>query len=158
MMKASLLFHVVFLVLCLGLFSCGPQLVYEQAHDFQGQWAYADSVAFQYEIQDVDQAYDLVLNVSHTDVYPTQNVYTRFVTQYPNGMRDSEEVSLELADKFGQWLGDCRGENCVLRIPLQQGAKYPEAGKYGLTIHQFGRQDSLQAIEGLQLSIFVASD
>lgn len=154
----SLLLLGVSLLLAQGFISCGPELIYEQQHAFPGQWTYADSVQFQYEIQDTGIAYDLVLNVSHTDLYPTQNLYTEFVTVYPNGLRDSDPVSLELADRFGQWLGDCSGESCELSIPLQQGAKYPEAGTYGLTIHQFGRQDSLQAITGLALEIFVASE
>jgi len=157
MMKYSSYLVVTFLC-CVVLTSCGPTLVYEQLHPFPAQWTYTDSVQFRYEIQDVEEAYDLILTVSHTDIYPTQNLYTRFVTHYPNGLLDSEEVSLELADKFGQWLGECSGDKCELRIPLQQGAKYPEAGTYGLTIHQFSRQDSLQAMEGLGLSIYVASE
>ncbi len=151
-----------FLGICLlalvALSSCGPELVYEHDHPMPGQWTYVDSVEFSYEIQDIDKGYDLFLEVAHTDVFPTQNLYTRFVTSYPNGLRQSEEVSLELADRFGQWLGDCSGEACLLKIPLQQGTKYPEAGAYGLTIHQYGRQDSLQALNGLSLEIYVAAD
>ncbi len=146
------------IVALVGLSSCGPELIYEQEHPMPGQWTYADSVVFVYDIVDTDKAYDLYLEVAHTDVFATQNLYTRFVTTYPNGLRESEEVSLELSDKFGQWLGDCSGEICVLTIPLQQGAKYPEAGQYGLTIHQFSRQDSLRALNGMDLSIYVASE
>ncbi|MFK8055398.1 MAG: gliding motility lipoprotein GldH [Saprospiraceae bacterium] len=145
------------LLVTVGLSSCGPELVSEQKHPMPGHWTYADSVQFQYEIQDTSRAYDLVLTVEHTDIFPTQNLYTKFVTIYPNGLRNTEPVNLELADRFGQWLGDCTGESCELRLPLQQGAKYPEAGAYGLTIHQFGRQDSLQALNGFGLEIYVAS-
>jgi len=145
-------------MMTVGLSSCGPELVSEQMHTFPGQWTYADSVVFEYEIKDVERTYDLVLDVAHTDIYPTQNLYTKFVTIYPNGLRDEETVSLELADRFGQWLGECSGEACELHIPLQQNAKYPEAGKYGLTIHQYGRQDSLQALRSLGLAIYVAAE
>ena len=147
-----------FFLAFMGLSSCGPDLIYEQEHAMLGQWTYADSVVFTYDIQDIEMGYDLFLEVAHTDVFPTQNLYTRFVTTYPNGLRESEEVSLELADRFGQWLGDCSGETCVLNIPLQRGARYPEAGNYGLTIHQYGRQDSLQALNGMGLSIYAATD
>jgi len=146
------------MLLALVFASCGPTLVHEQHFELDGQWSYVDSVQFRYEITDTEKAYDLVLQVLHTDVYPTQNLYTRFVTVYPNGLRQSEPVSIELADKFGQWLGDCAGERCELNIPLQQGAKYPENGTYGLTIHQYGRQDSLQAISGIGLSIYEAEE
>ena len=154
--------RIAFLGLCMlalvGLSACGPELVYEKDHPLPGIWTYADSIEFSYEIQDIEKAYDLYLEVAHTDVFPTQNLYTRFVTSYPNGLRQTDEVSLELADKFGQWLGNCSGETCQLRIPLQQDTKYPEAGDYGLTIHQYGRQDSLQALMGLSLKIYVSSE
>ena len=103
MRSSSLIF--AFSMLFVGFISCGPALVHEQQHPFPGQWTYADSVQFQYEIQDTDKAYDLVLSVLHTDIYPTQNLYTQFVTIYPNGLRDAEPVSLELADRFGQQCG-----------------------------------------------------
>ncbi len=141
---------VSFVISCIG---CGPDIIYEQTHELPGTWSYADSAVFAYTIADTSQAYDLVLTVDHTDEFPTQNLYARFVTHYPNGLVQSEPVTLELADRFGNWLGDCRGADCTLHIPLQAGARYPEPGRYGLTLHQYSRSAELAGLTGIGLEV-----
>ena len=138
----------------LALTACGPELVYEGHEELAEPWTYADSVAFEYEIADTSRAYDLRLTLDHTDAYATQNLYARFVTVYPDGRRQSEPVSLELADQFGRWLGGCRGEACALEVPLQDSARFPEPGRYGLIVHQYMRTERLTGVEGVGLRIF----
>ena len=139
---------------CLVSFvACGPEIIYQEHKELPGYWMYADSLSFAYTIADTSQSYDLVLTVEHTDEFPTQNMYTRFVTSYPNGLRQSEPVSLELSGRFGEWLGSCSGAACRLSIPLQAAAKFPEPGDYGLTLHQSGRKDTLQAVSGVELVV-----
>lgn len=136
------------------LSACGPTVVYEEEVTFEeGHWSYADSVVFSYAIEDTSLAYDLSLSLKHKDTYATQNLYARFVTHYPNGTLQSEVVNLTLADRFGRWLGDCAGADCALSIPIQEGARYPEPGVYGLTLHQYGRKDTLQGIQGFALEV-----
>ena len=138
------------------LSACGPAVVYDEEVALPGQWTYADSAVFAYEIADTSLRYDLQLSLKHTDAFPTQNLYARFVTAYPNGLRESQPVSLELADKYGRWLGDCGGERCTLTVPIQRGAQYPEPGRYGLILHQYGRTEALNGVEGVGLSVTVA--
>lgn len=145
-------------LLFISLSACGPEVIFEQREDLPGIWSYQDSVAFRYTIVDTNSGYDLELLVNHTDAFATQNLYARFVTVYPNGLRQSEEVSLELADKFGQWLGDCKGADCSLKLQIQQRAKFPEPGEYGLILHQFGRRDSLEALTGIGLRVLKAAN
>jgi len=136
-----------------GIVGCGPEEIYSENYELPGAWSYADSAVFAYDIADTSRAYDLTLTVEHTDAYATQNLYARFVTHYPDGTVQSEAVSLELADRFGQWLGTCSGPACELSIPLQVGAHYPEPGRYGLTLHQYGRERELPEITGLGLAV-----
>lgn len=136
--------------------ACGPEVVYEARHELPGAWTYADSADFRYAIADTSRAYDLELTLEHTDAFATQNLYARFVTTYPTGGREVQDVSLELADRFGSWLGECRGEACTLTIPLQDGARYPAAGEYGLTLLQHGRTERLAGVEAVGLRVSVA--
>lgn len=138
------------------LVGCGPEVVYEARHELPGSWTYADSADFRYEIGDTSRGYDLALTLEHTDAFATQNLYARFVTTYPSGGREVQDVSLELADRFGNWLGECRGEACVLTIPLQRGARYPAPGNYGLTLLQHGRTEQLPGLEAVGLAVTVA--
>ena len=136
------------------LSACGPEVVYEHDVPLPGAWAYADSVSFDYDIADTSRAYDLRLSLKHTDAFATQNLYTRFVTVYPDGRRQSEPLSLELADAYGRWLGDCRGADCTLEIPLQDSTRFPVPGRYGLVVHQYMRTEAVDGVRGLGLRIF----
>ncbi len=140
----------------LAFAACGPEVVYEQHHDLPGEWSYADSVTFAYEIADTSRAYDLVLEIDHEDVFATQNLYAQFTTIYPDGSRQTEPLSLELADGSGRWLGDCSGEDCALSLPLQVSTRYPAVGTYAMVLRQFMRQDPIPGIEGFGLRIAVA--
>ena len=146
-------FGVSLLALLLNLTACGPEVVYERDVPLPGAWTYADSVVFAYDIPDTSRAYDLQLSLKHTDAFATQNLYARFVTVYPDGRRQSEPVSLELADQTGRWLGDCRGEDCELRIPLQDSTRFPLPGEYELVVHQYMRTEALTGVDGVGLRI-----
>ena len=142
------------LLASLALVACGPDVIYERDVPLPGTWTYADSVSFAYDIPDTSRAYDLQLSLKHTDAFATQNLYARFVTVYPDGRRQSEPVSLELADQAGRWLGDCSGAACELRIPLQDSTRFPLPGTYGLVVHQYMRDEALDGIDGVGLRIF----
>lgn len=136
--------------------SCGPALVYEGREEVPGVWTYADTVAFDYDIADTARAYDLRLGVEHGSDFATENLYAEFVTRYPGGGLQEEPVSLALADAYGDWLGECSGERCQLWIPLQDSAKFPVPGRYGLTLRQYMRRDSVPGVFGMSLRVTVA--
>ena len=146
--------------ICFGgsllLVACGPEVIYEEDVSLSGTWTYADSVSFAYDIADTSRAYDLQLSLKHGDAFGTQNLYTRFVTVYPDGRRQSETVSLELADARGRWQGDCSGEECELVIPLQDAARFPAVGRYGLVVHQYMREEAVSGVDGVGLRVAVA--
>ncbi len=142
------------LVLTIALAACGPDYLYDERVELPGEtWTYADSVTFEFPIRDTQQRYNLYLTLDHTTGYPFQNLYTRIHTRFPSGDNLTQQVSLELADKSGRWLGDCSGENCRLRIPLQTDTYFNQPGVYAVTFEQFMRRDSLPGIQNLAFSI-----
>lgn len=149
-------FGVSPLLVSVLLYACGPEVVYEEGFPLPGVWTYADSLAFEYDIADASRAYDLQLSLKHDDAFATQNLYARFVTVYPDGRRQSEAVSLELANARGQWQGACAGEACELVIPLQDSARFPEAGRYGLVVHQYMREAEVGGLNRVGLKVAVA--
>ena len=99
------------------------------------------------------QIYNLHIELRHATAYPFQNLYTQVHTTFPDGQRLTETLSLELAGKSGNWLGDCGGESCTIDIPIQQGAYFDQPGEYRVTIEQFTRQDSLPDISWLVFAV-----
>lgn len=127
--------------------SCGPNYVHESRVEASpAGWMYQDSLIAQFTIEDSLTIYNLHLQLEHNEDFPFQNCYVKVHTQFPDGQRLSELVSLELAEKRGVWLGDCGSQSCELNIPIQEGAYFNQVGDYQLTIEQFSRRDPLPGI------------
>lgn len=129
------------------LASCGPNFVYDTEIEIPDTgWTYQDSLSAQFTIEDSLTIYNLHLLLTHNERFPYQNFYVQVHTQFPDGQRLTEVLSLELASKTGQWLGACSGETCELDIPIQQGAYFNQIGDYEITIEQYSRSNPLPGI------------
>lgn len=140
----------LFLASTLFLFSCGPGYEYEKHYEFQEEnWAQGDTLDFTFTITDTLSIYNLYLEVEHSTGYGYQNLYTQIHTRFPSGERITELLSLELADKAGVWLGNCSSEYCRLKIPIQEGAYFNQAGEYTVTVEQYMRVNPAQGIRSI---------
>jgi gliding motility-associated lipoprotein GldH len=138
----------------LSFSSCGPNYIFDTKKEIsEAGWAYADPASFSFSIEDTAKIYNLWLEVGHTPSYASQNLYTRIQTVFPDGNKLKEVVSLELADKSGQWLGTCNGQTCALKVPLQMGTYFNQIGEYTLELEQFMRRDSLKGISNLRFMV-----
>lgn len=151
-MKSPLFFCCTFLLI---LTSCGPSYVYEETRIVTNPdgWAYGEVMTFEFPVTDTSQLYDLHLLVEHDLDFGSQNTYVNIKTFFPNGQELEESVSLQLADKFGQWYGNCSGETCSLDIPIQQSAYFNETGNYRVEIEQYSRENPLAGIGGIGFAL-----
>ncbi|MEY3052537.1 MAG: hypothetical protein RLY31_2322 [Bacteroidota bacterium] len=137
-----------------GLSSCSDRPVYEASVSVPGStWAYADTLSFAFGMDDTLGVYTMDLRVRHTADYPYQNLYTEFLTTYPDGRTVGQVVSLELTGTTGSSKGTCRGETCTVEIPLQAKAVFREKGTYRLSLVQYMRQDSLPGLQRFDLAV-----
>jgi len=120
-------------------------------------WAYPDTAHFNFSITDPETAYDFVLHLEHGTDFPYQNFYVNLHTGFPNGKRNSQQLSLQLAGAFGAWKGNCSGTFCDQDITFLQNARFEQAGEYYLTVEQHSREPVLGAIKSLGFSV-VASE
>jgi gliding motility-associated lipoprotein GldH len=141
--------------LALLLASCGPATVYEKTYTLEGeQWAYADTLLFDFAIEDTLALYNLYLEVEHSPDFGYQNLYTRIHTQFPSGQRASKILSLELSSKEGGgWLGRCGKQHCRLRIPIQPNAYFDQPGPYAITLEQYMRQSPLPGVKRIAFQL-----
>jgi gliding motility-associated lipoprotein GldH len=134
------------------LCACNDKVFYESTQDLQGsQWAYGDTLDFRFSIVDTTQLYDLYLHFAYVDSFPTQNVYLRLHTRFPDGKRPSKVKSFDLFDALGNPVGDCSGHRCKARLLLQDNAFFNQTGEYCLTLEQFTRTAQLGGISGAGL-------
>jgi len=141
---------LLLLSFCFLLQSCSQSFIYEKDISLpENTWAYANKLDFPFEISDTKALQNLYLDITHNTEFKTQNMYVKFHTKSPSGKIVSDLVSLELAEKDGVWFGDCGGEWCDLRIPIQSGAYFDETGTYTLSIEQYTRTESLKGVKSI---------
>lgn len=142
--------YLIFL-LPLFLWSCDNRtIVYEEEVTFGNHWSYEQKLDFSFEVPDTLAAYDLILEIEHDKEYPFQNFYTQFTTSYPGGKVVNDIVSMELADKFGQWKGDCGRETCNAEILLSSNSLFRNMETHQIQIEQYTRTPLLSGIEKIR--------
>jgi len=136
------------------IFSCGPNYILDKKVDFENEhWIYADSIAFDFEIANSKKLYSLYLDVEHLTEYSFQNMYIKLHSVFPDGKRTSQQISVNLMDKFGRWKGDCNSDECDFRLPINVETNFEQIGKYTFIIEQFMRKNPLEGIQSIAFRI-----
>lgn len=142
------------MAILLGFTACQNDYFYDQTVNPEAEtWRYDQPAQFDFTIQDTSIRYDFLLDIKHREDFSYQNLYTEIITQFPDSTSQDDVVSLELADKLGLWVGDCRKGYCSLTIALQEQARFAIPGDYSLRLEQFTRTDSLPGVAALRLRI-----
>jgi len=136
-----------------ALTSCGPNVIYEEHNAIDGSWSYENNIDFNFEIDDSEKEYDLLLSVVHDVDFSYQNIYTKITTTYPTEEVFTSPLSIELANKMGSWLSDCNNKECTLHLLLRDDVKFKDIGKYTLSFTQDTRDSELIGIRSLGLSL-----
>jgi len=145
-------FLLLFTIACLYC-SCS-NIIFEQKIEIEnGAWKYDQPANFQFESPDSSGRYNLILLVDHSTEFAYQNTYVKIKTQFPSGKENTQQLSLNLADKTGRWNGKCGVEECNAAIALQMNTYFNEPGTYGIEIQQDSRVSPLEGINGLSLQI-----
>lgn len=146
--------HIITAICCLfvGIIGCGKSAYFQDIFAPNEQvWTYDDMASFDFTITDTTSSYDMYLDVKHTHGYPFQNMYLKIISTFPDGAEVSEQHSLELQEKNGEWMGECGSKSCELRFVLREGMRFDTPGDYNISFEQFTRRDSLEGVVSLGL-------
>ena len=154
MLYPNFRFLPIGLLLCTLLAACGPTYLFESKQDIPGgQWAYADTLNFQFEVRDTASRYDFFLDFDYDQDFAFQNIYLKLSTQYPNGKRLSKLRSFDLFDTQGKALGTGSGARHQLRASLQDNAFFNQPGLHTVTVEQYTRRDPLPSVRAVGLAV-----
>lgn len=136
---------------CIVFFtSCSSNVVYEKSYDFEnGVWSYSNPSSFDLTLGDNNIKYDLLLDINHSISYPFENLYLKIKTDFPDQSSVSDTLSIEMVNSQGGWIGKCSGENCLLKVVLQERTKFKDAGAHSITFEQFTREKDLEGVNSL---------
>lgn len=132
--------------------ACGDQYAFESEKKIQqGQWAYSDTLDFKVPVTDTTQLYNLYVQFTHADTFPTQNIYLKLYTRFPNGKRVSRIRSFDFYDIEGKPTGQCSGHQCTTRILLQDNLYFNQLGEHLITLEQFTRTSPVNGLYAVGL-------
>lgn len=128
-------------------FSCDQEVVYEQYLAINDSlWEKEKVYYFTFEIQDVESAYDLQLEIRNNNLYPYQNLWVFCCEERPIGPLIRDTMECMLADEYGKW----NGEGFSLfhsRFPVRSHYRFPHAGQYTFSFRHGMRLPSLPGIQ-----------
>lgn len=149
-----LLYWVIMIGCISTMTSCRNEVVYEKNQPINCDgWKINDTLVYQVTINDIQQKYDLSINVRHRDVYEFTNVYLNIITIMPHKAVKKEVISLPLCDDGGKWYGNCTGDICFQRVYLMRKVIFPAAGIYEFRINQEMRTEELANLFDIGLRV-----
>jgi len=143
---------------CLLIFlSCSSDVIYEKSHEFDnGIWSYSNPAKFDFSIDKNESRYDLQLDINHSTGYPFENLYLNIKTEFPDKSTVTDTLSLEMVNNKGAWIGKCSGEDCLLKVVLQECTRFKDAGEHKISFGQFTREDQLQGVNSLKFIVITS--
>ena len=137
--------------------SCDESRYFEKNIDFQEPyWLALDKPAFDFEIEDVEQKYNLYITLRNESSYPNSNLYFTYYLTDEEGLEVQKElVSHFLFDKkTGKPLGNSGlGDIYDHRFALVTDYSFQKPGRYSIHYEQFMRTDTLRGILSVGLRI-----
>lgn len=136
------------LLLLLLFVACqNGNIVFEENEKIkEASWQYDDKKSFQFNIDDLDTSYRLLIYLRHTKEYPNENVWLKAATTFPSGETLEDQIELSLAKKDGSWLGSGSGRVLTRELILRDTFKFTEKGSYTIVLGQHMRRNPLEHI------------
>lgn len=142
--------YIPMITLLFTMAACGDDTrVYDDYVDFEnGQWNVQQKPAFEFEIKDTAQHYQVYANIRNAVSYPE----SRFFFQYT--LQDSLQVlhkKLEQISLFDHKTGEPFGSSGLgdiydHELLLLKDYSFKHRGKYRVIVEQFTRKDTLEGI------------
>ncbi len=146
----------LYIILIFGLFftACQPNPIHSEKLEIDNDWLYQDQLKSKITVEDTIQKYDLALKVNHSKDFYFQNIYLNIETLFPDGNKKSEPLSLQLANRSGNWIGKCNKQDCETVFSLQDNFRFKQLGDHEFTIGQFSREEKLVGVNEIELLLF----
>lgn len=150
-----MLFRFILLfAIAAGITSCEQNIFFSEEKVIAGGiWTYRDTLNFAFTVTDTSEIYNMYVDFEHADTFPSQNIYVKLYTRFPDGKRLSRSRSFDLFNAMGETAGECSGGTCRVHSLLQDNAYFNRPGEYVITLEQFMRRDSLPGLKTVGLVI-----
>jgi gliding motility-associated lipoprotein GldH len=144
--------NIIFL--CILFSSCKKDILFVSSIPIPDQiWSYEKPLKFQWVVTDTIDPVDLLLTLKHGLEFPKQNLYTKFITTFPDSTNQEQILSLELFRSNGEPNGKCNSKSCLTTIILDENIRFSDTGNYSIEILQYSREKDLHHIQEVTFEI-----
>ncbi|EHQ27319.1 gliding motility-associated lipoprotein GldH [Mucilaginibacter paludis DSM 18603] len=150
---------VVCMAVCTILFINGcnikdQKMIVDQNIEIDNQnWSYNNKVNTDFTIDDAALPYNLYLNLRVTPDYKYSNIFVLIHQTGPDKKTITTRYEFTLANKDGEWLGQGTGNLYNYQVPFKTNYKFPEKGKYHISIEQNMRDNPLHQVSDAGLRV-----
>ena len=136
------------------LCSCSSKSVYEDSKVLpENGWSKDSAEVFSFNIDDAKAAYQILINVRHTNKYKSQNLWLFAETQLNDKEIGKDTIECYLANNAGEWLGSGFGSLHEMAILYQPNVKFAKPGNYKLIIKHGMREEKLGGITDIGVEV-----
>ncbi|WP_423148685.1 gliding motility lipoprotein GldH [Rubrolithibacter danxiaensis] len=146
-----------FLLLCffaLSLTACTDNFIVDTSQAISNRnWSYIEKVKIPVTIEDVNQKYNLYINLRHTADYKYSNIFILIHEIRPDKKRITLRKEFKLAYPDGEWLGSGSGNIYTYQLPFRENYTFPEKGTYVFEMEQNMRDNPLREVTDVGLRV-----
>ena len=134
------------------IISCNT--VYSEKTEFKNNtWNYNDNVNFHVNIIENTNLYNVYIDIENNDLYKYSNLYLFISLKSPENKIKTDTVDVILADYRGKWFGDKSNDVYKGHFLYRKAVSFPAKGTYIFSVKQGMRNDNLQGISSIGISI-----
>jgi len=149
--------RLIVVVLIIALQSCGKEVFYEKNIPIENEaWSQTDTVKVTLDIDDIDQEFDLFINIRNNKTYAYMNLFMFLDIEAPSGEVWHDTLKFDLADQKGMWRSEDVSESYVMSsFRAYSGYHFPEKGTYTFRLNHGLYDEPLKGISdiGIKLKI-----
>lgn len=141
-------------VVLLSIYACDNRRIYEQNIPLAGEKWHKDTVySFNFTIDNINQAYNLLVNIRNTGSYRYQNLLMFIDLTMPDKQIIRDTLNCILADEKGKWYGKGWGSLWTSTVPYKMNIRFPLEGEYNIKLNHAMRDDNLKALADIGIRI-----
>lgn len=142
------------LIFIISTVSCTNSAFYKSDTQVNGLgWGFENKLNYDFDIENTNQNYDLIVNVKHGKFYAYSNLYLFVDVNDPNNNSRRDTIECFLASPIGRWYGKSESENIVQQFMYRPNINFPIKGKYQIQIQQGMRDTLLKNISSVGIEL-----
>lgn len=120
--------------------SCDKTQIFDEYHSFQNGWDKKNSVIFTFDQEISKKPNNMFINIRTNNDYEFNNLFLITKLEQPSGLIKVDTLEYEMADSDGNMLGVGFSDIKESKLWYKENAKFPEKGKYKISISQAVRK------------------